>query len=198
MSFGERLRSLRMEKKLTLREFGKELEMSFSALGKYERNENQPDFETLEKIANYFDVTIDYLLGRSDIRTHDEYVYLSDVQHLGDKIKNAPPEIRGIATNIIDKVYLILTHQLKEEDINYLKVIKGILHHLWIITLSYKDSKSISLVAEENKLPYIDDYLSSKNEINKLLDLLIKNYVAEFEERQTPLQPNPNSEGGPQ
>lgn len=66
MSFGERLRALRLEKKLTLRELAKELDISFSALGKYERNEHQPDFDTLEKLADYFDVSIDYLLGRTE------------------------------------------------------------------------------------------------------------------------------------
>lgn len=63
MKFGDRLRSLRKEKNLTLRELGKELNISFSALGKYERNENEPDFDTLEKLSKYFDVTIDYLVG---------------------------------------------------------------------------------------------------------------------------------------
>lgn len=66
MSFGERLRALRLEKNFTLRELAKELDISFSALGKYERNEHQPDFETLEKIADYFNVSIDYLLGRNN------------------------------------------------------------------------------------------------------------------------------------
>lgn len=66
MSFGERLRALRLEKNFTLRELSKELDISFSALGKYERNEHQPDFETLEKIADYFNVSIDYLLGRNN------------------------------------------------------------------------------------------------------------------------------------
>ena len=72
MTFGERLRVLRLEKKLTLRELAKELDISFSALGKYERNERQPDFETLEKLADYFNVSIDYLLGRKKIPIPEE------------------------------------------------------------------------------------------------------------------------------
>ncbi|MGE7843769.1 helix-turn-helix domain-containing protein [Lysinibacillus sp. NPDC093712] len=38
----------------------------YPALGKYEREERQPVFETLEKLADYFDVSIDYLLGRTE------------------------------------------------------------------------------------------------------------------------------------
>ncbi len=70
MNFGERLRSLRSEKEYSLRKMAEELEISFSALGKYERNEHQPDFDTLKKIANYFNVSIDWLLGRTILRTH--------------------------------------------------------------------------------------------------------------------------------
>lgn len=65
MNFGERLRFLRNELDYSLRKMADELDISFSALGKYERNEHQPDFETLEKIADYFDVSIDWLLGRT-------------------------------------------------------------------------------------------------------------------------------------
>lgn len=84
MNFGERLRSLRNEREYSLRKMADELDISFSALGKYERNEHQPDFDTLEKIANYFDVSVDWLLGRtSSART----IYLNFVKPVFDAIK---------------------------------------------------------------------------------------------------------------
>lgn len=98
MIFGERLRALRSEKKFTLRELAKELDISFSALGKYERNEHQPDFDTLEKIADYFDVSIDYLLGRTEenfsyiteARGIDAIIELNDQLHFIEfKLKNS-------------------------------------------------------------------------------------------------------------
>ncbi len=70
MNFGERLRFLRKELDYSLRKMADELGISFSALGKYERNEHQPDFETLEKIADYFGVSIDWLLGRTQGYEH--------------------------------------------------------------------------------------------------------------------------------
>lgn len=66
-----RLRELRSEKGLSLRELADELHLSYSSIGKYERNEAQPSFEILFKIADFFDVTTDYLIGYSDIRTKD-------------------------------------------------------------------------------------------------------------------------------
>lgn len=65
MEFGKQLRLLRKEKNLTLRELEEQTGITYSALGKYERDERQPDFDTLEKLANYFDVSIDWLLGRT-------------------------------------------------------------------------------------------------------------------------------------
>mgnify|MGYP001408391926 CR=1 FL=1 len=63
-ALGERLRELRRKKKLSQRNFGKLFGLSESAIGMYERNERKPDYETLEKFANYFDVSVDFLLGR--------------------------------------------------------------------------------------------------------------------------------------
>ncbi|MCT8136469.1 helix-turn-helix transcriptional regulator [Anaerobacillus sp. CMMVII] len=67
--YGTRIRNLRKEKKLTLKQLSKELGISFTALGNYEREDRQPNFETFEAIANYFDVSIDYLVGRRDVKT---------------------------------------------------------------------------------------------------------------------------------
>lgn len=61
--FGERLRKLRREADVTQTELAKILDVTCSAVGKYERYENAyPCIDTLIKIADYFHVSIDYLL----------------------------------------------------------------------------------------------------------------------------------------
>lgn len=66
-TFGSRLRKLRKQKTPhSMKEFGKIFGLSESAIGMYERNEREPDFQTLDSIASYLDVSIDYLLARSD------------------------------------------------------------------------------------------------------------------------------------
>lgn len=42
----------------------KELNLSYWALAKYENDEREPDYKTLIVIADYFKVSVDYLLGR--------------------------------------------------------------------------------------------------------------------------------------
>jgi transcriptional regulator with XRE-family HTH domain len=66
MFFPERLKELRNKKGLSQRELAKLLNLSFGAIGMYEIGKREPDYETISKIATFFDVSIDYLIGKSD------------------------------------------------------------------------------------------------------------------------------------
>lgn len=63
------LKSLRTSHGLTQDELAKSLKMSRSTIGMYEKGAREPDFETLEVIADYFNVDTDYLLGRTNKTT---------------------------------------------------------------------------------------------------------------------------------
>lgn len=64
----ERIKSLREERKITQQELAQYLGVTQKTISNYEKGERSPDPETLKKIADYFDVTVDYLLGRSNHR----------------------------------------------------------------------------------------------------------------------------------
>lgn len=66
MQFSERLKSLREKKEITQRELAKLINIASSTLAMYETGRRKPDFETLIKLADFFDVSTDYLLGRSN------------------------------------------------------------------------------------------------------------------------------------
>lgn len=61
-TFGQRIASLRKKRGLTQFELAKLLNISKSALGMYETDKREPNFETLIQIADYFEVTLDYLI----------------------------------------------------------------------------------------------------------------------------------------
>ena len=65
--FGDRLKSLRNRKGLSQAEFAMQIGVSKSSVNMYERGEREPNFETLETIADYFNVDLDYLMGKSEI-----------------------------------------------------------------------------------------------------------------------------------
>ena len=59
-----RLKELRKDYKLTQEQLGKKLGLSRSTIAMYETNASEPDFQTLTKIADFFSVSIDYLIGK--------------------------------------------------------------------------------------------------------------------------------------
>ena len=65
-NFQNIFKRLRISSELTQSEMAQKLVISRSTIGMYETGAREPDFETLEKIADFFNVDIDYLLGRTD------------------------------------------------------------------------------------------------------------------------------------
>lgn len=63
-----RIRELRKEKGLTMKQLGSVLGLAESTISQYETGKRDPDISTLSLIAVYFNVTIEYLLGRSEVR----------------------------------------------------------------------------------------------------------------------------------
>lgn len=64
--FSERLRQARTQKGSMQKEVAEQLGMTPRAYQYYEAGRRRPDYETLVAIADYLDVTTDYLLGRTD------------------------------------------------------------------------------------------------------------------------------------
>ncbi len=62
------LRLLREEKGLSQQALAEMLNISQQAVFKYEKSSNEPDISTLIKLANIFEVTVDYLIGNTEIR----------------------------------------------------------------------------------------------------------------------------------
>lgn len=68
MSLGQRIKDLREELNLTQEDLGKILNVSKPTVSRYEANTNEPNTDTLKKLAEFYDVSVDYLLGRTDMR----------------------------------------------------------------------------------------------------------------------------------
>lgn len=61
-----KLKNLRQEKKKTQKELGDYLQITERAYQRYEYGTREPDLKTLVQLADYFNTTTDYLLGRTD------------------------------------------------------------------------------------------------------------------------------------
>ncbi len=65
-TFGENLKSLRLEKNLSRKQLALTLSVSERLVSYWENGDRECNFDMLIQIADYFDVTLDYLLGRTD------------------------------------------------------------------------------------------------------------------------------------
>ena len=64
-----RLKSLRKELGISQLKLAMDLNMNQNSISRYETGEREADYATLIKFADYFDVSIDYLLERTDKRS---------------------------------------------------------------------------------------------------------------------------------
>ena len=63
-----RLKKLRKERKISQLKLALDLNMNQNTISRYENMERQADYSTLIRFADYFNVSIDYLRGRTDKR----------------------------------------------------------------------------------------------------------------------------------
>ncbi|UZQ49801.1 helix-turn-helix domain-containing protein [Clostridium kluyveri] len=92
MNFGNILSDLRNKANITQQELANVLGISRGTIGMYEIGKRDPDTDTLLKIAKYFDVSIDYLLGHSDVR--NPYI---DIQNDSqEKTKNIKKDLETL------------------------------------------------------------------------------------------------------
>ena len=68
MEFGDIISELRAEKGIYQKELADYLKVSIGTVSNYEQGIHNPDFKTLCSIADFYEVSLDYLLGRTNIR----------------------------------------------------------------------------------------------------------------------------------
>lgn len=85
LTIQERLKDLRVERKLTLEQLAEQTGLSRAALGSYEANDTKEiSHYAIVKLARFYDVTADYLLGLSEMKNHSD-AELNDL-HLSDEV----------------------------------------------------------------------------------------------------------------
>ncbi|NOV00190.1 helix-turn-helix domain-containing protein [Paenibacillus sp. LMG 31457] len=68
LKYGDRIALLREKRGLTQEELSNKIGISRASLSHYETSRREPDYETINKIATFFNVSIDYLLGRTNLQ----------------------------------------------------------------------------------------------------------------------------------
>lgn len=116
-----RIKELRQAKKLNQVQLCQILKVAQSTLSAWETERNQIDYQTLIKLSNLFNVSIDYILGISDNPnppdphkpTTTKPEYPQEVLDLAEQIQNLPPKLKALVEQQI-KVYADMDKKYKE------------------------------------------------------------------------------------
>lgn len=96
---GDKIFELRKEKKLTQEKLGEKIGVGKQIISKYEKGTRMPSRETIEKLAGFFAVPVDYLLGNSELQNKSsnniKEIFESDELHW-DGRKLSPDEIESV------------------------------------------------------------------------------------------------------
>lgn len=115
MKFGQRLKCLRDKNKITQDELAKHLGVGRPTIAGYETKGKQPSFEILEKMADFFSVSTDYLLGRTDIKQPIQNTKNDkpSSDEISKEIRNLSPESQEELKKLIE---LYKLRDLKERN----------------------------------------------------------------------------------
>ncbi|MFD0670334.1 helix-turn-helix domain-containing protein [Cohnella sp. GCM10027633] len=107
MTMGERLRALRLHKKISQEEVARYIGITRSAYSHYEINNRQPVYDTLIKLAAYFDVSLDYIIGGTIAKSKSELSDSADTR----------------------EVLALLQHMSREQREQSIHLLKDMIHH---------------------------------------------------------------------
>ena len=82
--YGKRIKECRIEKGLTQTELAEKLSTTQSTIGKYEREELQPNIDTLIQICRLFEVSADYLIGLEDDTGSKIYTNKNHIENINN------------------------------------------------------------------------------------------------------------------
>lgn len=102
-----RIKELRQSLNLTQKELAKKVGFNQTVIGKYERNELEPNLETLKKLSVIFECTIDYIIGHSDdfgnvtVQKESPSLLTPEEQNLLNDFRSLPREERSQASEYV-------------------------------------------------------------------------------------------------
>ncbi|KIL06618.1 DNA-binding protein [Clostridium botulinum] len=101
---GNRIKTLRLESKLTQEEFGKPYALKKSTVSQYESGSSRPDDELKKRIALDYNVSLDWLMGLTDARNYSDDSNITIALHSDVEYDNLPDEARKEINNFIEYV----------------------------------------------------------------------------------------------
>ncbi|WP_236895461.1 helix-turn-helix domain-containing protein [Clostridium beijerinckii] len=104
MNLGERLKNLRLEKGISQKDLADHFNIARSTLSQYESNQRTPSDEIKVKLSEYFNVSLDYLLGKTNVRNYTEDSNITIALHSDTDYDELPKEAKEEINNFIEYI----------------------------------------------------------------------------------------------
>lgn len=120
MSLGKRIKKLRLNNDLEQKELSAKINISQASLSAYEKENKKPSFEVLDKLSDFFNVSTDYLLGKTEYPNF-RVIEKEELEEITGSKEVAEKVIQRLELQVNGKPFQI-DSQTKEEILNFLKV----------------------------------------------------------------------------
>lgn len=164
MTFGNRLRSIRREHLVKQKELANFLNIGVSTLSQYENDKRHPNFELLVKIASFFNVSTDYLLGIV------EYKSLS----LTRSLEHIDQSLSGSFSyhDLMYKISENLITMYENKDIKSLEILHQLYQSISAIGIEYNPQSSAQSIED-----ILSTHLTHKENIDQTLNRLFRHHI---------------------
>ncbi len=167
-SFGKRLRHVRKQKRVKQRILAEELNIAISTLSQYENDKRHPNFDLLVRIANYFDVTTDFLLGLNEEDTTTNITKNIDLIDL-----NLNGKLTLSYNELLHKITKNLLVISENNDIKSLAILHELYDSISSIDIEYSNGYSPKVHLEE----VLSTHLTHKEDIDQTLNKLFRHHI---------------------
>lgn len=115
-----RIKEIRQEKNLSQTDIAKALGVTRQAISLYEKGDREPKLETWQKLADFFDVSVPYLQGISDIkdlkRVSTFTNFLTSLEQTEESDEQISNEIKNLTMSLRVKTFLRISHAILSEQ----------------------------------------------------------------------------------
>lgn len=172
---GKQLKKLRLERKMTQEQLANALDLSKSAIVQYEHNKREPNFDSLIKIEKFFNVSTQYLTGKSQYRRISEDLFYNETIQTSESFQNKSDSTKkcivALSNSFNDLIKNILDVDVHGEQEHILKQLYPILTIL----------QSITVGGLKNYPEMYDGKQLNKLELYKLQEKYFQSIVSDME-----------------
>ncbi len=192
VTFSSVLKQLREERQLSQKDIAEYLGITRQAVASYELAKREPDYEVLRKLADYFGVSVDYLLGRSSCREVDALTVGKNIDLIRGTLS-----YREMSEDISNKTGALIYHEMLElyakgERMPFVGTLKILSKYACVREgFFYVHNNSIKSLERERELyrqeMEISDSGENLEQVSKVLDFMDKelmNWVTNKENEQ--------------